>query len=161
MKTTTTTTTTTVTNEEARKVSKAEAFKIMFESTLNMGIQLDMYHGDNVKLLDEYVDAIGCYNGFKPSTVKTMLHCIDEIIPRKQYNEGNPNNGLRDYKVTIGRESSPCIYIVTGKSLDVIHTTVMEQIAMDCKADEFSHKTEETNVFGFKRTSTTIRIWFD
>lgn len=82
-----------------------EFFKKLFEYSLHHRIEIK--ESD----LETYIRAIGNYNNFRSESVLSFLNKIDQIIPRTNYGEGNPNNNKKDYKIFIGRESSPCIYI--------------------------------------------------
>lgn len=134
--------------------NKQKFYSKVFELSLDMLIKLPY---------DEILEAakgVGGYNEFNPEDLEKMMVMFDEIIPRKYYNQGNPNNGMRAYDLSIGREGSMVLYY----SIYDIHSeavnTVKEKearlkdIALGIgKADEFNIE-EEGNW-------TKIRIWWD
>ncbi len=138
-------------------------YKKMFEESLRHNTELGYENAV------EYIRAIGSYNEFEANKVIEMLDEIDELIPRAYYNEGNPNNGKRNYSIRVGRESSPVMYIVlySWKSTDGIEQIKeleakeheFEQIALKIGlADEFfmSHKESHYGYYGLE-----MRIWWD
>ena len=139
----------------------------MFEFSLNHRMQLDFDQA-----LD-YIDAIESYNNFDACSVKAMLNAIDVIIPREYYNEGNPNNGNRAYKISIGRENSPVIYldlIAFRQAVPAFQTGYADLVAKIHAAakiaycDEFSHEYDEYRVTerqGPLSASLEIRMWWD
>jgi hypothetical protein len=80
-------------------------FDAVFDATLDF--QIEMPFEDAC----QFIHRIDQYNDFDAHKVIAALHRVDQIIPRKQYGESNPNNGKRDFNVSVGREGSPVIYI--------------------------------------------------
>ena len=136
-------------------MDKATLYKEAFELSLNMLIELPYQE------VIEAAKAIGDYNEFNAHDLEKMMSMIDAIIPRKYYNEGNPNNGNRDYKISIGREGSMVLYysiyklysegtIKTIKRREEELKTIAEGVG---KADEFNVYEEDNYL--------KIRIWWD
>lgn len=139
-------------------------FDATWEESGNFRMELDY------DLACAYIECIGQYNDFDPSLVLTALEHVDDIIPTMQYGEGNPNNGKRDYKISVGREGSPVIYINRYElhRMDspkvpltpdmVTHVkTAMEGIA---QADEADCKVEDYRQHGMG-LRYTFRFWWD
>lgn len=144
-------------------------YKQLVDLSLQFRVQLPYEEILNV------AEAANGYNNFNTSVLREMLKKFDEIIPVQFYNEGNPNNGNRLYRLSIGREGSMVIYlnmsgyINCGRDLEVIKLIQekekeLEMIAYNIgKADEFSIEVEETGggVNSIKVTSLEMRIWWD
>jgi hypothetical protein len=118
----------------------------------------------------QFIKRIGGYNEFTPPKVLKALEEIDEIIPRAQYGEGNPNNGSRDYKIRVGREGSPVIYItryelhrfgspamaLDGEKVRLIEAAMKTEGA----ADEADTEITDHTAHGMGK-SYEFRFWWD
>lgn len=121
--------------------------------------------------IDTFLDVIGGYNEFNPTKVKQMLKLMDSYLPRYKGADGNPNNGSKRYKVSIGRAGSPVIYLnlfATGSDHDELVASVkdvepvLKKIAYDVGvADEFSVDYNEIRGNGLHITQIEIRVWWD
>lgn len=148
-------------------------YKKMFKLSLNHKMQFnpDWYE----KEIKEYITVIDTYNAFNSKKVLDMLEKIDSIIPRRYYNENNPNNGNRLYTIEIGREYSPVIYInietkTLGKNnfnpeLLPIITEEIENTAKKALADEISHEMinsdDQNTPENYSWSELKFRIWYD
>lgn len=145
-------------------------FKQMFE--LSLDHRMNFKPDWSMENITTYIQAIDSYNNFYSKNVLAMIEKIDTIIPRAYYNEGNPNNGNRQWTIDIGRESSPVIYItVECKSLntDRIHPDLLPIIISECetaakaaKADEIWHEikeSDENSRYNYKEI--VFRFWWD
>lgn len=116
-------------------------------------------------------EAAGDYHEFTPDRLREMLERFDQIIPRAYYNEGNPNNGERAYKLAIGREGSMVVYLnlqslwSSENGYEAIqavseNSDELERIARQIgKADEFdiTHRKDAAGYYD----EVEIRIWWD
>jgi hypothetical protein len=59
----------------------------------------------------DFIRRIDQYNDFEAGAVIDALEAIDQLIPKSWYGPSNPNNGQRTYRISIGREGSPVIYL--------------------------------------------------
>lgn len=117
-----------------------------------------------LKDVSTFLEAIGDYNEFSPQTAISMLRKMDSYLPRYKGNRER-------YKVSIGRENSPVIYLnifacgadhddVVGSVKDV--EEVLKKIAYDIgKVDEFSIDYEKADGWGMSVTKIEIRMWWD
>ena len=112
----------------------------------------------------QFIRRIGTYNNFEAETVIETLAIVDSIIPRRFYNEGNPNNGERRYDVSVGREGSPVVYLECFEWLDRerLDEPTMKAICGEMElhglADEASYEIEEHSI---QSRSITFRFWWD
>jgi hypothetical protein len=133
-------------------------FDAVFEHTLNF--RIEMPHED----ARQFIRRIDRYNDFEAETVLEALDRIDRLIPRKFYNEGNPNNGERSYTLTVGREGSPVIYLERYEwdhdipLSDETLSSVCREMALSALADEADY--EVTRTIGTNR-KITFRFWWD
>lgn len=143
------------------EVEDKDFYKTMFELSHNHRMELEY---DNAL---EYIKAIGQYNNFEYYKVVNFLEEMDKLIPRTYYNEGNPNNGKRAYKLSIGRESSPVIYVKLFFFSDVRNFSEVKQNWNKIKdlaytvglADEADMEVEESDVMNCK--TIQMRFWYD
>ena len=112
----------------------------------------------------QFIRRIGTYNNFEAETVIETLAIVDSLIPRRFYNEGNPNNGERRYDVSVGREGSPVLYIDYFEWLDSqpLDEATMKAICGEMElhglADEASYEIEEHSI---RSRTVTFRFWWD
>jgi len=116
-------------------------------------------------------EAADGYNEFTYDRLREMLEHFDQIIPRAYYNEGNPNNGERAYKLAVGREGSMVVYMnlkglwSSGGGQEAIkaineNRDELEQAARQIgKADEFDISYRKDPAGHYEEAE--IRIWWD
>lgn len=146
------------TGPEAQQVANA-IFDAVFERSFHFQIEL---------AFDEtlaFIRRINQYNDFHWSRVLDALDRVDQRIPRRQYGAGNPNNGQRDYRLRIGREGSPVLYL---DRLEVGHKVPMTDIAIKAICDEMQliGKADEADAsiepLSFAQgRNITFRFWWD
>src|SRR5947208_3109823 len=68
----------------------------VFSQSLDFRIEMDY------DAAMQFIRRIGGYNQFEPEDVINALECIDRLLPRAYFNEGNGNNGMRRYKLSVG-----------------------------------------------------------
>ena len=113
-----------------------------------------------------FLRRIDKYNEFEAGRVIEALEHIDQLIPRMNGGPGNPNNGNRDYRIAIGREGSPVIYLerreyatkcpIAEKSMK----DICEEMKLWASADDATYQVEEFTSFG-KTRNITFRFWWD
>lgn len=144
----------------AGNIAPADAiFDAVFDRSLNFRIELPY------ETALSFVRRIDQYNEFHWPTVMDALKRIDGLIPRRRYQEANPNNGKRDYTISVGREGSPVIYLERLEFFDKpqLDTATMKAICREMEliasADE-SHYHVENFSFGPGR-KIEFRFWWD
>lgn len=137
-----------------------EIFDAVFPRSHNFRIELP------------YVDAIGfihridSYNEFEAPAVIQALEQVDKFMPRMSYDPGNPNNGRRDYRISVGREGSPVIYLERFEfsAKTQMSESEMKSICLEMevigRADEARYEVEEFSFCGLSR-KITFRFWWD
>ena len=111
-----------------------------------------------------FIQRIDQYNDFHAADVIDALEHVDRVVPRKWYGIRNPNNGERDYTISVGREGSPVIYIdrfelpSTRPLTDHTMKTICREMELIGRADE-----ADFTVRDFKSGSRRIefRFWWD
>jgi hypothetical protein len=133
-------------------------FGAIFDHSLDFRIELPY------EVALRFIERIGMYNEFEAATVLDALARVDRLIPRSAFGAGNPNNGNRDYKIEVGREGSPVIYLQRFEWITEYPLTE-DQMKAAClemqlcgKADEATY--EITNCGGHARR-ITFRFWWD
>ena len=136
-----------------------DIFDAVFEKSLNFRIELPFEEAQ------EFIRRIDRYNEFDASLVLDGLQRIDGLLPRMQYSPGNPNNGRRDYKISVGREGSPVIYLDRWEVFDKpeLDSATMKAICREMElialADESHYHIDQfTRVPGRK---IEFRFWWD
>ena len=129
-----------------------QIYQGVFDQSLDFRIQM------NYDTAIQFIRRIGGYNEFDPEIVITALECVDRMIPRKFYNEGNPNNGERRYHISVGREGSPVIYLDLyewdGERLqDATMKCIRDEMEVTGLADEADYWREGSKV--------SFRFWWD
>jgi hypothetical protein len=133
-------------------------FDAVFEHALHFRIEM---HYEDAR---QFLRRIDRYNDFEAETVLEALDRIDQLIPRKFYNEGNPNNGERSYTLTVGREGSPVIYLERYEwdhdipLSDETLSSVCREMELSALADEADYEVMRT--IGTNR-KITFRFWWD
>jgi hypothetical protein len=143
------------------EVANKDFYKAMFEMSQQQKVQLPF---DDII---EYVEAVGSYNNFDANKIKGFLYEMDKLIPRKNYGGDNPNNGLRDYKISFGREGSPVMYVEMFYYADVRSFAEVKKNWDEIKrlseimalADEADMETEENQLYNSKVIK--MRFWWD
>jgi len=96
----------TITPPAEYKIAAAdELFDAVFHRSSDFRIELDW--NDALGFLTR----VDRYNEFEAETVIQSLKRVDALIPRAWYNDGNPNNGQRTFRISVGREGSPVVYL--------------------------------------------------
>jgi hypothetical protein len=112
-----------------------------------------------------FIRAIDQYNEFHWTTVTDALERIDGLIPRRRYQQGNPNNGKRDYRISVGREGSPVIYLERYEFFDTprLDTASMKAICREMEliasADDSTYHIEDTALLQGRKIQ--FRFWWD
>jgi hypothetical protein len=135
----------------------AEMYSAVFERSLQFRIEMSYDRAvDFIREIDQY-------NCFQASTVLDALENVDRMIPRNWYDEGNPNNGLRSYTISVGREGSPVIYLDRWEfsSTPPLSEAAMRTICLEMEtiahADEADYQVQ-THCWGRK---IEFRFWWD
>ena len=147
-------------------MSQASTYVLVavFEGTMNMRVEVP-YDEANA-----FFTLLRSYNDMEAGKVHRFLAEIDRIIPKAKYPDGggrpNPNNGNRTYKISVGRESSPVLYIKRyihshNEPLSEEQIRLIKQAARDAKADEIDYKIEDTGTPGFIARIEEFRFWWD
>lgn len=120
----------------------------------------------------QFIRRIEAYNNFEWQKVHIALDLIDHIIPRMEYGmiggKPNPNNGRRNYRLEIGRERSPVMYIDRYEFNDISQQPPLTEdmckeickIMEDIGADEADYTIEEETNMNHSR-HIELRFWFD
>ncbi len=146
----------------------AELYNIFFQMSLNHKVELP--YAEALR----YLEAIGSYNEFQFKRVKAMLYHLDMMLPRYTETEvNNPNFNNRQWKISVGREQSPVIYITfyafDSKGIFKLEEMVSNkerfgEVAVGFgKCDEFSMKVESlgAGISIVEAKKLTIRMWWD
>ena len=112
---------------------------------------------------DEAVDwasQVGEYNNMPTGAMKQLVDRINIVVPRMQYDEGNPNNGKTFHTIHVGNSGSRFVEVRFYKGytdrLDcdlVSLSTMLRNIGDDLQAD--ANETTQTNRY------FTHRYWWD
>lgn len=133
-------------------------FGAVFDQSLDFRIELPY------DVAIRFIERIEQYNEFEAPTVLDALARIDRLIPRSAFGEGNPNNGSRDYKIEVGREGSPVIYLHRFEWLTQFPRTedqmkaVCLEMQLNGKADEATYEARDC---GGGTRRITFRFWWD
>lgn len=122
-----------------------------------------------------FIERIAAYNDFDAKNVLHALDLVDQIIPRMHYDalvdgQVNPNNGRRAFRISVGREGSPVIYIdlyelhrfdspkypMTPEMVEKIKT-IMTSVGV---ADESDCTVEDLTAHNMGK-SYEFRFWWD
>ena len=133
-------------------------FGAVFDHSLDFRIEL------SYDVAIRFIERIGLYNEFAAATVLDALTRVDRMIPRSAFGPGNPNNGSRDYRIEVGREGSPVIYLKRFEWLTEQPMTE-EQMKAVCLEMELCGRADEATytdrVFGQNGRVITFRFWWD
>lgn len=141
-------------------IAPADAiYEAVFDRSLNFRIELPY------ETALSFIRRIDQYNEFHWTRVTEALKRIDGLIPRHRYPDGNPNNGKRDYSISVGREGSPVIYLDRLEFFDkprldaATMKAICREMELIASADE-SHYHIDDSSFGFGRR-IEFRFWWD
>ena len=115
-----------------------EVFDAVFPRSLDFRIELQYED------LLGFIRRIGQYNDFEAGAVIDALEAIDRLIPRSFYGQDNPHNGQRSYRLSIGREGSPVIYL---ERLELSFSTPLTEQTMQtiCREMELCGRADEAD----------------
>lgn len=136
-----------------------DLFDAVFDQSLNFRIELPF------EKAQAFIRRIDRYNEFDASLVLDALERIDGLMPRMQYGPGNPNNGGRDYKISVGREGSPVIYLERWECFDKprLDTATMKSICREleliARADDSHYHIDEFSLLPGRKIE--FRFWWD
>jgi hypothetical protein len=151
----------TITPPATRKLGE-DVFQATFPHSFNFRIELPFPDAM------DFIRQIGPYNDFHPEAVIQAMNAVDRIIPRTQYPTDDPCNGERNYRLSVGREESPVIYIDRSE-LPIQRQAVAPLSDADiraiCRAMEFLGRADEAYPkvydFGNGYRSIQFRFWWD
>jgi hypothetical protein len=135
-----------------------EIFDAVFQRSSDFRIEL------KYEDLLAFIRRIDQYNDFEAGAVIDALEAIDRLIPRSFYGEGNPNNGRRAYRVSVGRESSPVIYLdrlelsFTQPLAEETMKIICREMELCGRADEADYKVQQVSCGGRR---IRFRFWWD
>lgn len=132
-------------------------FDAVFEKSHHF--RIDMEFDD----ICQFIRRIGGYNEFEAATVLEALERVDQLIPKKFYNAGNPNNGERSYTLSIGREGSPILHL-TRYEWGVNSPLDDETMKAVCREMELIGKADQSDFEVFDLGAgrkVTFRFWWD
>lgn len=148
-----------------------EFYNTLFEMSLNHRIELK---GND--LLD-YIKAVDMYNKFDAENVCEMVSAINNIMPKPNYGENNPNTGKIDHKYSFGREYSPVLYIefnlchsvnaYKGQNMKTLFESTQSGIARLKQIERAARSIGQCDEFDVEYSqgndweSISIRIWWD
>lgn len=164
-----------VTVEIKQSMKLEDIVRYMFEASLHNQITFDHLPKDDfefVEFLQQIMNFAGhSYNEYNKYTVMGAMKQIDQIIPREKYGKDNPNNGNRSYEITVGRESSPVIYIkirhidFNRKGNEVLSEgqvgMIKDIMVKDGLCDESEYELKEYKAFGYDYADEVFRFWWD
>ena len=166
-----------VTVEVKQSMKLEDIVRYMFEASLHNQITFDHLPKDDfefVEFLQQIMNFAGhSYNEYNKYTVMGAMKQIDQIIPREKYGKDNPNNGNRSYEITVGRESSPVMYLemkhIGWNGTDPKDEVLSEEDVKKIKdimrteglCDEADYELEETQAFGNRWAIEKFRFWWD
>jgi hypothetical protein len=150
----------TITPSAAHQIPPTDAiFDAVFERSLNFRIELPFEQAQ------AFIGRIDQYNEFNAPRVLEALDRIDGLIPRKQYGPGNPNNGQRDYTISIGREGSPVIYLERLEFFDkpeldnATMKAICREMELMASADESHYRIRDLSCGPGRKIE--FRFWWD
>jgi hypothetical protein len=148
------------TTPPAPRKTGQDIFQAVFDQSLNFRIELPYAEAL------EFLSQIGKFNNFQSGTVLDSLEHVDRLIPRGSYGPGNPNNGQRNYRISVGREGSPVIYIERNEfsfNKNWLDEPTMKAICQEMElcavADESDYDVEEHGWFSGRKIE--FRFWWD
>lgn len=147
-----------ITIGNAAQAAADQVFDGVFERSLNFAVELEFEQARH------FIRRINQYNDFHFARVLDALDAIDRLIPRYRYGAENPNDGRRNYRLKVGREGSPVLYLerhewgnderLTDDGMAMIRNA-MHTIAL---ADEADVDVEPFDVDGRR---IVFRFWWD
>jgi len=103
---------------------------------------------------------LASHGNANPADVIELINKIDEIVPKKQYGPGNPNNGQSHHLFEIGNESSRVIYVEVITAYLPEGYDRQELAKRLCTLGKRAHA-DEVSLWDIDRGSFTIRFWWD
>jgi hypothetical protein len=100
------------------------------------------------------------YNEMTREGLIELAQCVDKQVPRVMLNEGNPNNGTRAHKWSIGNESSRVAYLTLEKFY-VSETDFDELARVLCSLGKCVGFADEYTVHTNDDHELVIRFWWD
>jgi len=149
---------TTTIGNDAQQAADA-IFDAVFERSLHFQVELEFDQACR------FIRRINQYNDFEWTHVVDALDHIDRLIPRRSYGPENPNNGQRDYRLRVGREGSPVLYLdrlEVGEKLpltDASIKAICEEMELIGGADEADASIEPLSFTNGRHV--TFRFWWD
>lgn len=116
----------------------SDIFDAVFPRSLDFRIELPYED------LLGFIRRIDQYNDFEAGAVIDALEAVDRLIPRSFYSQDNPHNGQRSYRLSIGREGSPVLYL---ERLELPFCTPLAEqtIQSICREMELCGRADETD----------------
>lgn len=133
-------------------------YEAVFEASLDFNIEMTL---DTAKQFFRRIDS---YNDFAAESVISALDTIGALIPRTHYGEGNPNNGARDFNVSVAREGSPVIslerieWLGRERMSNELLRQVCRTMQVDASADEADF---DISPFSTEGRKIVFRFWWD
>lgn len=149
----------TITTGQTEQIHADAMFDAVFDHAL--GFRIDMSYPE----AQAFIRRIDQYNEFEAGSVLDALDEIDRLLPKRYFNPGNPNNGGRSFKISVGREGSPVIYIemYEYEEFDALTEDTLKAVCQEMtvigRADESDYEVEPLGGFGGRKI--TFRFWWD
>ncbi len=129
-------------------------------------ITFTMIREDENKLNNilELIKSMPNFNGKLNHIVANRLRYLIETLPKRYYNEGNPNNGSYLFDHITLKGDDTIILRTTGLVKDDLKDTLdtvkrlVNIVGLDMNADE---RTVRTEYYGYNMHETVIRLWWD
>lgn len=129
-------------------------------------ITFTMIREDENKLNNilELIKSMPNFNGKLNHIVANRLGYLINNLPKRYYNEGNPNNGSYLFDHITLKGDDTIILRTTGLVKDDLQDTLnkvkrlVNIVGLDMNADEYTVKTE---YYGYNMHETVIRLWWD
>jgi hypothetical protein len=137
-----------------------DIFDAVFERSRNFRVELPY------DTAIAFIRRIDTYNAFEAGRVIDALEHADRLIPRINSGPGNPNNGNRDYRIIVGSEGSPVIYLertefaTAAPMAETAMKDICEEMRIWALADEADYEVHDSKFCGPSR-KITFRFWWD
>ena len=143
----------TITAPAAHQIPPADAiFDAVFERSRNFRVELPY------DTAIAFIRRIDTYNAFEAGRVIDALEHADRLIPRI--------NGNRDYRIIVGSEGSPVIYLertefaTAAPMAEKAMKDICEEMKIWALADEADYEVHDYKFCGPTR-KITFRFWWD
>lgn len=119
---------------------------------------------DKLNNILELIKSMPNFNGKLNNIVANRLGYLIETLPKRYYNEGNPNNGSYLFDHITLKGDDTIILRTTGLVKDNLQETLdkvkrlVNTVGLDMNADEHTVRTE---YYGYNMHETIIRLWWD